>query len=111
MKSISAILGIYILALAVLPCADESNWCIFDVEETFGVELHESGNHNHGNECSDHCSPLCTCSCCHITVRTPTKNDLSTTIPKLIFADLPSFESMFVDLTYIHDIWQPPQFS
>jgi hypothetical protein len=110
MKSISAILGIYILALAVLPCADEANWCIFDVEETFGVELHESGNHNHENECSDHCSPLCTCSCCHITIRTPTKNDLSITGPKFIFADYPLL-SMLIDLTSINDIWQPPQLS
>lgn len=111
MKFISAILGVYILALAVLPCADEAGWCVFDVEDTFGIELHESGNHDHENECSDHCSPLCTCNCCHITVRAPVKSDFAISAPEFILSGTPLLESSLIDLTSVTDIWQPPKLS
>lgn len=111
MKFTSTILSIYLLALAVLPCADAAGWCVFDLEETLGVELHETGDHNHENECSDHCSPLCTCSCCQMTVRTPVKANLEIITPILIFSDPSSLESLLKDLTSLSEIWQPPRFS
>ena len=111
MKCINAILSIYIFSLAVLPCADESGRCIFDVEETFGTELHESSDHDHQNEGSNHCSPLCTCNCCHTTVKTPIKANLSITPPLLILSKYPLLASMLIDLTFINDIWQPPKLS
>ena len=104
MKWISTILSIYILAIAVLPCADEVGWCVFDLEETIGVELHETGDHNHENECSDHCSPLCTCSCCQMTVRTPVKVNFQIISPIPIFLDPSSLESSLKDLTSLNDI-------
>lgn len=109
MKCISIILGVYLLALAVLPCADEAGWCVFDIEEAFGVELHETENHNHNNDCADHCSPLCTCSCCHITLRTPVKMDVHITSPRLVLSDAPLLESLLRNLTSLNDIWQPPK--
>ena len=99
------------LTLAVLPCADEAGWCIFDMEESIGVELHETGDHNHENECSDHCSPLCSCSCCQMTVRTPANANLEIIAPIPIFSDPSSLESLLKDLTSLSDIWQPPRFS
>jgi hypothetical protein len=109
MKLITNILSLYILLLATLPCADEAGWCVFDVESTIGVELHQSGNHDHKNDCSDHCSPLCTCSCCQITVRTPAKIHLGITPPVISFSDPSSLESLLKDLTSLDDIWQPPK--
>ncbi|MCB9334363.1 MAG: hypothetical protein H6574_25220 [Lewinellaceae bacterium] len=110
MKRLSIILGLYILALATLPCADEAGWCVFDLEESFGIELHETGNHNHENECSDHCSPLCICSCCQMTLKTPVKFVLAITVLRPLFSDLPSFEPVLKDLNPIDDVWQPPKF-
>jgi hypothetical protein len=111
MKYISAILSIYILALALLPCADQIDWCNSDTGAEQVVAQAEAGDHDHSSDSKDLCSPLCTCSCCHLTVRTPTKNDLPITIPKFIFADSPLLESVLVDITSIHDIWHPPQLS
>ncbi len=111
MKYICAILGIYILVLATLPCADEAGWCVFDIEETFGIELHETGNHNHEKECSDHCSPLCTCSCCQMTLRTPVKAALTIAPLKPVISDISSFESTLKDLAALNDVWEPPKFS
>ena len=109
MKWISTILSIYIFILATLPCADEAGWCVFDVESTIGVELHAGGNHDHKNDYSDHCSPLCTCSCCQITVRTPTKINLDISPATISFSDPSSLESSLKDLTSLNDIWQPPK--
>ena len=109
MKWISTILSIYILALAILPCADQAIWCIFDVEKAIGVEFHETGDHNHENECSDHCTPLCTCSCCQITIRTPITVNLEIAPPIAVLSDPSSLESLLKDLTSLNDIWQPPK--
>ncbi|PHN06092.1 hypothetical protein CRP01_14070 [Flavilitoribacter nigricans DSM 23189 = NBRC 102662] len=97
------------LALAVLPCADEGAWCVFDLEDSFGLEFHEGGSHNHHNDCEDHCSPLCICSCCHITVRTPVRMQVALKVPIRIFSTQPAHRSFLADLTSIHDIWQPPR--
>lgn len=107
----SAILSIYLLAIAVLPCADEAGWCVFDIEDALGLELHESGTHDHNKDCADHCSPFCTCSCCHINLRTPVKTSVLVNPPIPLFSDTPSRESILADLAFISDIWQPPQLS
>ncbi|MEL7118248.1 MAG: DUF6660 family protein [Bacteroidota bacterium] len=109
MKKTSTILGIYMLILAVLPCADEALWCVFDIEETIGIELHQDEEHEHENECSDHCSPLCTCSCCQITVRNPLKAEISINPPYFIFSDPAFREPSFSGLLLFKAIWQPPK--
>lgn len=111
MKYASAILSIYLFALAVLPCADEVGWCVFDLEEAIGVELHKEGDHDHEKECSDHCSPLCNCNCCQMTIRLPIKTNFEIIDPVPVFSDPSSLESLLKDFTFLHDIWQPPKFS
>lgn len=109
MKLTTNVLSLYILLLATLPCADKPGWCIFDVESTVGVEVHAGGSDDHENECSDKCSPLCACSCCQITVRTPAKINLDIPPPTIPFSDPSSLGSLLEDLTALNDIWQPPK--
>lgn len=65
MKSLAIILSVYIVVLAVMPCADAhdaDNGCIsFDlIEQT----------HSHLSDV-DFCSPFCSCTCCQ-TLSQPT---------------------------------------
>lgn len=108
-KCISTILSLYLMALAVLPCSDESGWCLFDIEAAVGVELHETDDHDHQTDCSDHCSPFCICNCCQITVRTPVKTAFSISPPSSIIADQPQLKPWFKVLILPNDIWQPPK--
>lgn len=60
MKIFAAILGIFFLCLAAMPCADAA-----PSEETV-IEL--SQEHNHEGDMADNCAPLCYCHCCHVHV-------------------------------------------
>lgn len=111
MKWTVTIFNLYFLALAVFPCADEAIWCISDVEKTTGVELQNAEGHSHDNECTDYCSPLCTCSCCQMTVRTPIKINFQISALTPTFSDPSSLESLLKDLTSLNEIWQPPKLS
>lgn len=111
MKYISLILSVYILALALLPCADQIDWCISDKGSDQAIELAETGAHDHSGDSKDLCSPLCTCSCCHINLRTPLKSGFSLTPPKPIVNPSPSSFPLLVDLKLLNDIWQPPRLS
>ncbi|MEQ8624455.1 MAG: hypothetical protein RIB02_05805 [Vicingaceae bacterium] len=57
MKFFAAVLGIFFLCLAVMPCADAA-----PTDET-AIEL--SQEHEHEGE-ADNCAPLCYCHCCHV---------------------------------------------
>ncbi|MCB9050523.1 MAG: hypothetical protein H6556_13940 [Lewinellaceae bacterium] len=59
------ILAIYFLILAFLPCADAAQACVADAPE-HSAEITTLASHTHGHhgEGTDHCSPVCVCSCC-----------------------------------------------
>lgn len=59
MKFPAFILSVIILSLAVIPCADGFNHEIHQKTEI--SVAHHSGSQD---DC-DHCSPLCSCNCCH----------------------------------------------
>lgn len=109
MKYLSAILSLYILALAMLPCMDKAEWCLSTETTGDRMELAEAGQHDHSNDLEDFCSPLCTCSCCHINLRTPLQWELNLAPPQLIPNDSPSLISTLIDLSAVTDIWQPPR--
>ncbi len=64
MRIFAAILSVFLLCLASLPCADAA------IEETEPIVM--ADNHDHG-EAEDSCAPLCYCHCCHVhvTITTP----------------------------------------
>lgn len=61
MKGIFFILSLYLVVLTLTPCSD------YKYSDEIQKEHYSSGTHNHSNECpDDDCSPLCSCTCCHI---------------------------------------------
>ncbi|MCB9304689.1 MAG: hypothetical protein H6566_28990 [Lewinellaceae bacterium] len=59
------VLAVYFLMLAFLPCADPAQGCVVDApEHSSEITALASHTHGHHSEGSDHCSPLCICSCC-----------------------------------------------
>lgn len=109
MKISSVILSIYLLSLALLPCADGAEWCVFDLEKSLNIELHENQEHEHEDDCEDHCSPLCYCACCHITLRPPLSTELKAEIPLIRPFKPSSLTYSYTDLLLTHEIWQPPK--
>jgi len=110
MNRISFILGIYLLALAIVPCADGTTWDQYDMDDSLGLEWSENVDRNHDNDTKDYCSPLCNCGCCHITVRPPVKLDWQLEIPSLVLIKAPIIQSEVWDFACLDDIWQPPRF-
>lgn len=59
-KATVYILCVYILLLAVMPCADIHDCGYPDRTECALMQAHNDDNDN----CMDKCSPLCVCNCC-----------------------------------------------
>lgn len=85
-----------------MPCGDANNDCQNLIESA-------AASHNHKTDFGDMCSPLCFCSCCHVSITLSklfegiTITDFaigSHTLP----AHLLSFASEFFGT-----IWQPPK--
>ena len=60
MRGAIFILTLYLLALAVLPCADE----VVQVTKDSQTEAISHDNESDHPEHQDFCSPFCICSCC-----------------------------------------------
>lgn len=110
MKHISLILGVYLVALAIIPCADGAAWDQHDMDQSLEAEWTGEVDHDH-DDTMDLCSPLCMCSCCHITIRPPMKLDWQLGAPPLVLAKAPTLPSEVWDFVCLDDIWQPPKFS
>lgn len=104
MKSISFILGVLILVMALKPCADGG--CS---DETAATEICDSSQENHKDEHTDSCAMFCVCNCCGVLVvhQKPTmytlhsKNEITTKLNS-------HYESNYrFDILFV--IWQPPQ--
>ncbi|MCB0676845.1 MAG: hypothetical protein KDC30_09175 [Saprospiraceae bacterium] len=109
MNWISAILSVYLLALALLPCADEAG-CDASIDfARAALEATGGEAHDHGSGCADHCSPFCLCSCCQLTIRVPGKPLLYTPPTRPGIPDPPIFEPLSQGLTVVNNIWQPPR--
>ncbi|MEM6721023.1 MAG: hypothetical protein AAF611_16955 [Bacteroidota bacterium] len=112
MKSISFILGILMLALALKPCAD--SFCVDTENDTEICADHICDSEHSQNDSNDNhddsCVSLCVCNCCGTLVlhqELPvfilnSKTKISTQINS-------HYESHYrFDMLFV--IWQPPQF-
>lgn len=109
MKHIGTIVSVYLLVLALLPCADQAGWCNVDVPPEVETIIADVGEHDHHSNEEDHCSPLCICSCCHITLRTPLRAGFAIAMPKPDLFEPPALQTILTDLTDARDIWEPPK--
>lgn len=103
MKSIAFILGLYLVALLVLPCSDMP---IYEGNDT--AEMSASQSHSSGD--IDLCSPLCICNCCQMVLSLPVSEEtpLETLSPIIETKHLISYPYIIID-SYLGNIWVPPK--
>ena len=102
MKSIAFILGLYLVALLVLPCSDMP---IYEGNDT--AEM--SASHSSGD--IDLCNPLCICNCCQMVLSLPVSEEtpLETLSPIIETKHLISYPYIIIDSSYLGNIWVPPK--
>jgi hypothetical protein len=100
MKQMAIFFALYLLALTVMPCADNEK--VSDAH----AEYHQSTDgHDHSEE-EDFCSPLCVCNCCRTNI---TITQLFSFVPEI------KVKKEFVDFYRVqqsgpvYSIWQPPK--
>ena len=110
MKLFSLILTVYIFCLAIMPCSD-IHLVLNEVEHSAAYHSdHESHDHNQNKE--QHCSPFCTCTCCHTLINFEFGN--KDIIPVKLFVQISTDDNTFLyydspSSTYRNTIWQPPK--
>lgn len=111
MKQLNVTLSLYLLVLAMLPCTDGMALGESHILNTQQLEVNHADEHEHDKGVADHCSPLCACSCCHITIRPPADMTWGISFTPMLGEKLPHLYSNLYGLTDSDDIWQPPKFS
>lgn len=103
MKSISFVIGVLLLALALKPCSDGFNSEHDTITET-------STEHSHQNDHDDSCAILCVCNCCGVLIvyQKPATYSLQGKI--IISTALQSYYESHYRFDRLFNIWQPPQF-
>jgi hypothetical protein len=106
MRFFAFMLGIIVLVLSCMPCADAAGECFGSPQTTTVTQSH---THNNGiDPCNDNCSPFCSCSCCSgFTI-----SNHEVLIPEQFICSLKAVYNTYL-FTEIFDIsfpvWQPPQ--
>lgn len=73
---------------------------------------HES--HDHDQNKDQHCSPFCTCTCCHTPMNF--QFDIKDAVPAILFVQISTDDNTFLyydspSSSYLNSIWQPPKFN
>ena len=104
LKSITILLSIYLLLLALLPCGDRLECNDSDSRST-SISETQHDEHQHETEI---CSPFCICACCGQLVNIPSTTSF---LVKAILTKTqlqPSHREKFLTEPY-YAIWQPPK--
>ncbi len=112
MKQWIYIMIVYLLGLAVQPCADTDFFVSersLAQSESFDGHHDEGQTHHHDPNEVHECNPLCLCACCGVqvlpmSVANPLQPKSQTHYRKLFIAKTSQLQAK-----YINDIWQPPQ--
>ncbi|MEI6950137.1 DUF6660 family protein [Paraflavisolibacter sp. H34] len=102
MKWITFLMALLVLALSVLPCADEA---VAGKGDPHQAEWTRAGQHDINHE--DRCSPFCTCACCaaYSLFQSAAAPALPPPAVRPAYAALPAAALLHLALP----IWQPPQ--
>jgi hypothetical protein len=113
MKIFSFLLSIYIFCLAIMPCSD-IHLVLHEIEHSsaYHNDYESQDNRDHSEDSDNHCSPFCTCSCCHTSINFEfgSKNVLVST--KFVLVSRVDNTFLYYDSpssTYRNTIWQPPK--
>jgi hypothetical protein len=95
-----------VLALPVLPCADDGSAPDADKAKT---EIVKQQGHQEEQEHNDTCSPFCHCTCC----AGFSINHFFTAVSPLVHIDSKSYISYLPEniIKISYSIWQPPKIS
>ncbi|MCX6270684.1 MAG: hypothetical protein NTU44_05600 [Bacteroidetes bacterium] len=101
MRQLAFILGLYVLALTILPCVDEG----------YGKESSRAGmcrdNSRQQQEDSDYCSPFCNCNCCGLPMITHSA-DITFSV-FMVPSDLIVYYLSGKPSSYSPPSWHPPK--
>jgi hypothetical protein len=110
MKLFSLILSVYIFCLAVMPCSDIH----LVLEESKQAIAHHDDHttHDHDQDTEKHCSPFCTCTCCHTPINF--EFGIKNFVPDILYVEISTDEITFLyydspSTAYRNTIWQPPK--
>lgn len=107
MTKVAMLLAMYVLVLAMVPCADEGI-C------TSATDLAITEGHNHDSDTheseqhQDSCTPLCVCSCCGIITNFHHSDEF-------VFKTSETYRPFKIQQItlrfhgYSHSVWQPPK--
>lgn len=107
MRYISRFMALWMLVLALTPCADGETSDHAHGSHAHGVDAIRAVHHTEHGAVDEHCSPLCHCSCCHTSV-VFFHLDLGTPNAEEPQSILVAVEHQFLS-AYSHNIWQPPK--
>ncbi len=105
MKIISLLLGIYLMALTLMPCSDAHQ-----IQQNSTTSISSFNHHPHDNRI-DLCSPFCGCSCCGNSLIFRISNIEPIADYTLFFiTTYNSSTQTHKEYSYHNHIWQPPRF-
>jgi hypothetical protein len=103
MKWSTFLLGMYILLLSFLPCADSKECTAFGEQRISALAGHEGHNHQ-----QESCTPFCICACCGTV--TFFQQVTLFPVPHTQLQERPEFHNVLSFHSYdFHTVWQPPQ--
>jgi hypothetical protein len=108
MRTVSFILTLFVLSLAVMPCTD-TMIPTHDHSETEVASHVDNNSHDHGEE-EDDCPPFCACQCCGIHVLGP-NNSLAELIESKANDTYIIHYSFNYSYDFLGGIWHPPSVS
>ncbi|OJU29406.1 MAG: hypothetical protein BGN92_03430 [Sphingobacteriales bacterium 41-5] len=104
MKIIAFIFSLYILLLSGMPCTDAQDCNLPTTTQVSATQSHD--NHQHETE---HCPPLCHCSCCSVAVSKMPLLAFTYVKPTFVVKENFSFYKSHHLTGFLEAVWQPPK--
>ena len=104
-KIIAFIFSLYILLLSGMPCTDAQDCNLPTTTQVSATQSHD--NHQHETE---HCPPLCHCSCCSVAVSKMPLLAFTYVKPTFVVKENFSFYKSHHLTGFLEAVWQPPKY-
>lgn len=104
---LTQLLSLIFIAISMYPCADKYENVVSSLYEV-SFQTATFQQHSETKTHQDACSPLCTCSCCAVSLTVAKATSILTFATPLISSKVNSFYQNDVD-SLVFSIWQPPK--
>ena len=102
MKFVTIILSLFILALAIQPCADVK-------AENKTKQYQAKAIHEHENDCDHDCPITCVCNCCGMPITYQAIITYNLVLNNQISTETKLVHQKNYIFSYHSNIWQPPK--